>query len=123
MMENVSFKFDQATDDIVIENGTVQMITGEEEVAQAVWLRLRTWQTEWYLNTLDGIPYFNYWQKGVPQAVLHADFLTELYKDDRVSSVIDLKVSLGNAKERVADVSFKAQLVNRAVLEGERRLV
>jgi hypothetical protein len=121
-MEHVSFAFDQATDDIVLENGTIKMITGEEEVAQAIWLRLRTWRTEWYLNTLDGIPYFDYWQKGVHAAVLHADFLTELYKDERIASVVDLRVDLPNTKDRQALVKFVARLVNGAILQGERRI-
>ena len=119
-MENVSFYLDPATDDIVIENGTVKMVTGSEEVVQAVWLRLRTWRTEWYLNIDDGIPYYLYWEKGFPPERVHYDVLMELYKDPRVESVLDIRIEDFDTKQRQLTVKFVAKTVSGAILRGEK---
>lgn len=44
--------------DLFLENGTVRLTNSlTEEVAQELFIRFRTWQSEWFLDPTVGIPY------------------------------------------------------------------
>ena len=121
-MQNVALLFDGAHDDLAMENGRLKLIRGELEVAQAVWLRLRCWQGELYSEIKAGIPYENYWPKGVSPDVIHFDLLEEVYADDRVKSVAKLEIGEVDSKDRILTVNLEATLANESELTLNRRI-
>ncbi len=44
--------------DIVIQNNDATLITGRDEIAQVLRQELRVFLGEWFLDTAEGIPYF-----------------------------------------------------------------
>ena len=115
-----SFKIHPANDDIVIENGRIVMMSGGLEDSQSVWLRLRTWEGEWYFNPARGIPYERYWQKGYPMQMIYGDFLQELYNDSRIQQVLRLEVKDIDIKNRAIVADFEARLNNGDLIESTR---
>ncbi len=47
-----------ASGDLVIENGDLQLLTGREAVAQHLGIRYKFFQGEWFADTRVGMPYF-----------------------------------------------------------------
>ena len=48
------------TNDLVIQNGDLMVIDNAERVAQQIAIHLRFFNGEWFLNTSEGVPYFEY---------------------------------------------------------------
>lgn len=49
-----------ASNDLVIKNNDLILIDNAERVAQQVLITLRFWLGEWFLDTREGVPYFEY---------------------------------------------------------------
>lgn len=49
-----------ASNDLVIKNNDLILIDNAERVAQQVLITLRFWLGEWFLDTRQGVPYFEY---------------------------------------------------------------
>ena len=56
--DKVALKLDNNNNDIVIENGQLQMVSGADGVAQAARTRLKLFKGEWNFDLEAGMPYF-----------------------------------------------------------------
>ncbi len=54
----MDIKLDESTDDIEIIDNDVSLTTGLDSKRQHLEIRLRTFFTEWFLDTSRGVPYF-----------------------------------------------------------------
>ena len=54
----INWKIDGSTGNLVITNGSIVRVTGDEAAAQNLRATLHHIRQEWFLNILSGIPYF-----------------------------------------------------------------
>lgn len=54
----MDIKIDQTTQKFVLKDGDLVLTTGVEAIAQFVAQRVKTFLGEWFLDTTEGIPYF-----------------------------------------------------------------
>ncbi len=55
----IDFALDAVSHDLVLENFDFKMSFGKDEIVQRVKIRLLTFQGEWFLDTLQGISYYD----------------------------------------------------------------
>jgi len=121
-MEHVGLKWKHGQEDIVFGRKTRRLlaVSGPQEVSQAVELRLRTWQGEFWLRPLDGVPWFRHFGKGVPLELVRLDVLAGIYQDERVQQVTSMSdVEQPNAQERTLWLDWEGIMVDGAVLRRE----
>jgi hypothetical protein len=53
----IDLSLDDLFGDILIENGDLVLVSGEDELRQAVAVSLRTWTDEWFLDHREGADY------------------------------------------------------------------
>lgn len=51
------FKLDPTTGDLDLSTGDIQFVTGDECIKQHLWIRLRLWFGEWFLDNSLGVDY------------------------------------------------------------------
>lgn len=73
--------------DLVIENGNLVMIEGDEELVQSVQAILGTRKGEFFLNTDHGVSHDNLLGKPADEELARSDIIEALMQDERVESV------------------------------------
>jgi hypothetical protein len=96
---------DRLTRDLVLP---LRPISGAEQVAQAIGIRLRCWLGEWFLDTTHGVPYLErilgkVSRPEIVEAVLRAQILGVA----GVRSILSFTLSI-NLSTRLARVEFSA---------------
>jgi phage baseplate assembly protein W len=76
--------------DLVVENGNLIMISGDEELIQSVQSILRTRKGEFFLDPEYGLSYDNLLGKGASEAEIRDDIIEALSKDDRIGTVTNI---------------------------------
>lgn len=117
----VDLLLDENEHDLVIgEDGDLQFTNGTvDEVAQLICCRLRMFLGEWYLNRLEGVPYFEEVLKKNPNlAQVRALLLSVVVDTPNVEKVLQFD-STFDASTRSYSVRFKAQASDGTVVEGE----
>ncbi|QSX19986.1 DUF2634 domain-containing protein [Priestia megaterium] len=76
--------------DLVVENGNLIMISGDEELIQSVQSILRTRKGEFFLDPEYGLSYDNLLGKGASEAEIRDDIIEALSKDDRIGAVTNI---------------------------------
>lgn len=95
-----------STNDIIIENNDLKLITGVEEVAQVLRQRLRVFRGEWFLDTRQGLPYYEEVLKKNPNPVT----VDSLFKNEILNSpgIIELQSFTLEINGRELSLKFTA---------------
>lgn len=104
-------KIDVITDDLTLDKGLVEVVTGSDEKAQRVRSRLLTVRGEWFLDITFGLDYFGViWNKGTTPAVLAGHIQREiLLGADVGDKIIDYTQEFDNLTRKL---SVTAKLVS-----------
>lgn len=110
----MDFKLDPTSWDIIWRNGplrkeeTTQPFT--ETVGQRLKIRLLTFQGEWFINTVYGVPYFSrlLGQKQTSKAAADLIFQQEILKEEGVKEIVSFESTFVNRKYSLV---FKVRVV------------
>lgn len=104
-----------STGDAVFVNGTTAVVSeAGANVAQRLYIMLRTFMGEWYLNTEHGIPYLQsiLGQKNTKQAI-DLIFQQKILAEEGVQEILEFNSTL--TVDRVYSMSFKVKANNLVV--------
>lgn len=106
-----------STNDILITNNELTLITGVDEVAQVLRQKLRVFQGEWFLDTREGIPYFQEILKKNPNPVT----VDSLFKKEILNSpgIIELQSFTLDIVGRTLSLKFTALTIYGILLFNE----
>lgn len=92
------------------EQGQLVLVTGQEEIRQLSAQRLRTFFSEWFLDTLIGIPYFDQiFEKGQNVNDIDAIFINEILSTPGIIRLLDFDLDIPNLASRELEVNYTAQ--------------
>ncbi|GGF77188.1 hypothetical protein GCM10010912_22830 [Paenibacillus albidus] len=118
-----SLKID-ASGDLVITGGELQMVTGPEEIAQCCKLVLGTNQGEWFLDPELGIDFSRITGKGVTADEVRSEMTAGILQEPRVSEVNDVVVTFDRPNRTVtADITATAVNGDVVTIEGVETVV
>lgn len=73
----IDFALDPKTGDLLIENFDFALVSDVDQIAQNLAIRLRFFNGEWFLNILEGIPYYQYFFIKNPNQIQVESFLKD----------------------------------------------
>lgn len=99
-----------SNNDLILEGGSFKLVNDAEETIQHVRTRLLTYQGEWFLNLLAGVPYFQeIFTKPVNLANIESIFKTAILETDGVSKLLEFSMDYEGNSTRRLTVSFSAE--------------
>ncbi|MGE7716970.1 DUF2634 domain-containing protein [Priestia megaterium] len=107
--------------DLVVENGNLIMISGDEELIQSVQSILKTRKGEFFLDSEYGLAYDNLLGKGASEAEIRDDIIEALSKDACIGAVTNisfvkegrtLKISLTIQKQDETELTIEEVELN-----------
>ena len=108
--------------DLALSGGDLVLITGAEEVAQRIRIRLRLFLGEWFLAPEEGMPY---WQRilghRITRPALLSIFRQAIQDTEGVASIESLSADVDGARRSVR-ISFRVTTDTGAVVEAEEVL-
>ncbi len=97
-----------ASGDLVVKDGDLMIVDNAERVAQQILITLRFWLGEWFLNTTDGVPYFEYiLVKNPNEAHIKQIFREKIMNVKGVSKVNSIDLNLDRINRRLS-VEYEA---------------
>ncbi len=91
------FFLDPITNDIVLENGDIKLVSGSEEIKQRIKLTLLTQTGEWLFDTFFGVPYLEEILVKDPDLTAIADRLRAIIAAvEGVTAILELDLSLND---------------------------
>lgn len=112
-----SFKIDPTTGDLDVSTGTLQIITGPEEIAQKLRIRLRFVRGEWFADENAGIPYFDeIFVKNPSFEAIQAIYRQAITTCPGVAGIENFTMVF-DAATRKLSLSFLARLTSGEVLD------
>lgn len=111
-----SIKLDKNCDIEFDENGGTQLVTGIDDIVQAIRIELEQNKGQWELNTEFGTPYLNNSNTGIMQ---------DKKNDNKFILAISRVIKKYNEVEKIIDINFDDGKINVEILlkNGERRYV
>lgn len=104
--------------DVLIENGCISIVVGDELLRQKVWTVLRTNLGEWFFDCEQGVDYYNLLGKQTNEELVRYEIERGLAQVD--STFVITEFSYDSEKgSRKAWVKFKAQNESGAEVGGE----
>lgn len=99
------------------EFGREELVTEMvEEVRQRLFVRLEFFRGEWFFDTMQGTPYYEYiLRKGVSDLIIRSVFLTVISGTEGVDSVPKFSYSIG--RDRKLSLTFTAICVDGSTLK------
>ena len=94
--------------DVLIENGHISIVVGDELLRQKVWTVLRTNLKEWFFDWEQGIDFGNLLGKGVGEELARYEITRGLHQVDSTFSITEFSYTVDRAA-RKATVTFKAR--------------
>lgn len=108
-------KINQATRELELDNGDLQLTETTEAIQQHLAQRLRTFFAEWFLDRRIGIPYFEQVLiKSFNPEVLDTIFKNAILNTPGVLELIEFDIDLDNAT-RVMTLTFKANTLDGVI--------
>lgn len=104
--------------DVLIENNTISIVTGDELLRQKVWTVLRTNLKEWFFDWSQGIDFNNLLGKNVGEELARYEVERGLHQVDSTFTVSEFSYEM-DAAARTAKVTFKAQTENGEEVGGD----
>lgn len=109
------FALDQSTGDLLLVNGSATLVDGADAVGQRMYVKLRTFQGEYFLNQRAGFPYHDrILIRGANEADLYQIYQSGLVSIPGVESVDKLDIDFGDSDDRTLRVTS-----NATTTEGE----
>ncbi|WP_426447550.1 DUF2634 domain-containing protein [Paenibacillus sp. S-38] len=113
-----SFKLSE-DGDLVIKNGELQMVEGDEELLQCIRIELSTYKGEWFLDSNMGVDYYGkILVKNPNYAVIKAELTAAILREPRIRSVDLIEFVNFDRAKRVLSIKFKATAWNGRTLES-----
>ena len=94
--------------DVVIENGHIRIVVGDDHLRQKVWMVLGTNLREWFFDWDQGIDFGNLLGKGVGEELARYEIARGLAQVDSTFSITEFSYKVDRAA-RKATVTFKAK--------------
>ena len=85
---------------IVVDKGDIKRVSDSDQIRQHVIQRLRTYRSEWFLNTTVGVPYFEY-------------IFTKKYNLSTVSSILRRIILLTPGVDRIEEFNVSVNFKSR----------
>ncbi|MBQ0112886.1 MAG: hypothetical protein KBT03_07140 [Bacteroidales bacterium] len=119
---------DQKTEDLVLQGGDLVFVkTRQDEVTQRLYLRLKTFKREWFLDLNYGIDYLNdVFGVGVMKSKVDAILQTEIIKDLFVESITSFSSKVEGYKyscEFTIKVTTMQEKIKYYLLINENKLI
>lgn len=102
-----TFKVDDKGD-LIIQDGDLVMIEGDDEIVQSIERRLSTNQGEWFLDTEFGLDYESIRGKDVTKEKAELVITEAVYQDERIEDTAILDFSFDNIL-RLSDTKIIAR--------------
>lgn len=101
------FALDQVTGDLLITNGSAVLVEAEDAIGQRVYVKLRTFQGEYFLNQRAGFPYHDrILIRGANEADLYQIYQSGILAIPGIESVDRLDIDFGDSDDRTLRVSM-----------------
>ena len=97
---DLTFKNGPLTPDFTTQSRT-------DVVAQRLWIRLRTFRTEWFLDEGYGVPYWNILGKKISKAQVDLIFQREILAE---AGVVEITAFESSIKNRQYSMSFRVRV-------------
>lgn len=104
--------------DVLIENGHISVVVGDELLRQKVWTVLRTNLREWFFDWEQGIDFGNLLGKGVGEELARYEIGRGLLQVDSTFSITEFSYKVDRAA-RKATVTFKAKTASGEEVGGD----
>jgi len=109
--------------DLAIDEGDLVSVTDMEATRQRLWITLRTFLGEWYLDITEGVPYYeNVLVKNPNPADLDAVFKDAILSDPKVESLESFTLTI-DSQNRQLTLSFRALCEDGEVIELSEELI
>lgn len=90
----MDWKLDTDGDLYLDDSGSAVNLTGADAIAQHISIRLRMFLGEWFLDTREGVPWFDLMEKGASTTRIRAVVREVITKTPGVGSLDELDVEL-----------------------------
>jgi hypothetical protein len=108
---------DKGTHDMLFINGECPVKTNEGDVvAQRLFIMLRTFQQEWFLNLDHGVPYWSILGSKLPKESIDRILQAKVLAEEGVAEIITWTSTLDNTK-RIYECRFNVRTTNGAVTQ------
>ena len=105
------------TNDILLTNGQMSLLTAADEFAQVLRTRLQFFEGEWFLDTRLGVPYFQYiLVKNPDLRIIERIFRAVIFSIPNAAQV--LRLELTNNPDRTLSVNIRVQMNSGAIVSG-----
>lgn len=103
-------RLDEDTHDLYFENNDLVITTGESDsLRQRLKVKLYSFQGEWFLNTQEGVPYFeSIFGKNRAKESIDTIFKRKIVEENEVEQLIDFK-SVVDRTNRVYSMQFRVK--------------
>lgn len=102
--------------DLVLVNGDLQLVQSDAAIRQNLFQRLRLFLGEWFLDTTQGVPYYQVILLKNPNLdVVQATLLSVITKTEGIVELLDFAFDYDNA-QRSLSVTFSARSTNGTVI-------
>jgi hypothetical protein len=99
---------DLATNDLLITNGDLSLVTGSDAIAQALQQTLQFWLGEWFLDTTRGVPFKqDILIKNPNLDLVQADIVNAAANVSGVTQILDIQFDYSNVN-RTFSISVSA---------------
>lgn len=106
------------TGDIEFLSGQLQLVSGQNEIAQSCRIILGINKGEWFLNPELGIDHSKFLGKGVSEDEMRDEIMSGLLQEPRVQTVESIDIDIDRANRRLV-VSFVATAKDGQVITAE----
>ena len=106
-------KLDEVTDDIVVVNNDLVFTEGVDSRRQHLEIRLRTFLTEWFLDTTVGVPFIQqlFEKKNPDNLLINAVLRPEIEKTPGITAINSISFDVNRAT-RLLQVTIEVQSVD-----------
>ncbi|OMD05759.1 DUF2634 domain-containing protein [Paenibacillus sp. FSL R5-0636] len=106
------------TGDIELKSGQLQMVSGQDEIAQSCRIILGINKGEWFLNPELGIDHSKFLGKGVSEDEMRDEIMSGLLQEPRVQTVESIDIEIDRANRSLV-ISFVATSKEGQVITAE----
>jgi phage baseplate assembly protein W len=112
----MDIKLDILAGDIAFTNSLADIVIDKtDEVQQRLYIRLRTFLGEWFINPEYGVPYFQQiLGKGRKKATIDNIMQSQILADEGVLELVEFNSTI--SKDRIYSIDFKVKLTGSAVV-------
>lgn len=105
-------------DDLVIQDGEMQMVDGTEETCQCVERALTTRQSEFFLDTEHGLNHEEFKKKNFSSNIIKMEVVETVLQEETVEKANDIEMYYDSIN-RSANIKFAGVLKNGTAIETE----